>query len=147
MISNNPLSYTRPSVPRHTSATGCTKGMGLLLTSQARDARCLCIYVLAIYTSKLPARTSDEPSKAWVAWSLAVWHRVGTLRCVARRSSISVRSRLRGRLAGGHGQVHDPILYSSTAFCPSPIQSRSCRGSGECVRGELMLELIGFMRA
>jgi hypothetical protein len=49
---SNYFIYIRSSVPRHASTTGCTKGMGLLRTSQARDARCLCTCVSAIYTSK-----------------------------------------------------------------------------------------------
>ena len=107
------FNYIRSSVPRHASATGCTKGIGLLRTSQARDARCLCTCASATYTSRRHAQHFDAPSEARVAWSLIVWHWVGSLRCVARRSSISVRSR---RLARGHCHFHDAILSSSAAF-------------------------------
>ncbi len=134
-------------MPRHDSTTGCTKGNGLLHTSQARDARCLCTYVSAIYTSKVRAQIFYEPSKARVAWILAVWHWVGSLRCVARRSSIPVRSRRRGRLAGGHSHVHNPILSSSAVFYSSPVRSRSCRGCVRWVACEGVPELIGFSRA
>jgi hypothetical protein len=146
LISNYSISYIRSSVPRHGWTTACTKGNGMLLTSQARDARCLCTYVSAIYTSKRRAQTFHAPSKARVAWSLTVWHRVRSLGCVARRSCVSVWSRLRGRLVGGHSQVHDPILSSSAAFYVLPIQSRSRRGPVRWVRWVEVLEAIGFFR-
>jgi hypothetical protein len=126
---SNYLTCTRSSVPRHASTAACTKGMGWLRTSQARDARCLCTCVSAINTSKQHAQPFDTPSKAWVAGSLIIWHWVRSLWCVTRRSCISVRSRLRGRLAGGHGHVHNAVLSSSAASNASALPSPSCRAA------------------
>jgi hypothetical protein len=106
-------------VPRHASTTACTKGMGLLRTSQARDARCLCTCVSAIYTFQRLARPFDIPSEARVAWSLIIRHWVGPLRCVARWSCIT------SILAGGHGHIHDAMLSSSAALNAPAISSRS----------------------
>lgn len=100
--------------------------------------------MLAIYTSKRHAQDFDAPSEAWVAWSLIVWHRIRSLWCVARRSSISVRSRLRGRLAGGHCHIHDAILSSSVASSVSPFPSRSCSVTVGVVCCGLMLLMERF---